>query len=223
MTGSFITTLILLGIWGLFKLWERWSRSKSDQLATRVMNIGAASYSLMVVMKPPSLEVKIGLEALMESVGYEIMGIEAKKEGFVKWNDEIYFETKQLRKGLIELGDAVVFDDPEAVMITDRRAMENFSRDYGCTVMIAIWERVSLTVIFEEYVDGQLLSSTCATAFRPDANNVNTDRELLKKADGDRLKIRLMKKGVDTRALFDSKVLNIIEYRLQDRLSSKRG
>ena len=219
MGTSFITTFILLTIWGVFKLWERWRRSKTDKTLERVMAVQAASYSVMVMLTRPSIEIKTMLEELMKAAGYEITGIKIKKESFDRWNDDLYFDTAHLKKGLVELAGAVVFNDPESVIITNRQAMEKLSEEGQCTVLVAIWERVSSTVIFEGYVNGQLQSATQATAFRPDPRNMNPDRELLKRADGDRLKVRLMKKAVDTRLLFDKTALNIVEYQLNDRFS----
>lgn len=217
MTTSIIVTLSLLGLLGLIKLWEKYQTSESDKILKRVADITSPSFSLMAVLSKPTIEIKTRIENLIESADYEIVELKNKNVSFSKWNDKIYFDTKNLKKGIIELSDSIVFNDPESVIITDREKIKQLSKDLDCKILVAIWERVSMTVMFDEYEYGTLTSTTSVTEDKADKDDIKPNRELLKKADGDKLKIVLMNSGVNIRELFDKDDLNVIEYKLKER------
>lgn len=215
MTASIITTLTLFGLWGLIKLWEKYQRSESDKILKRITEVTTPSYSIMTILTKPTIEIKTRLEKLIESSDYEIAGLINIKGSFANWNDKIYFDTENLRKGIIELTDSTVFNDPESIMITDREKIRQLSKDLNCKVLVTIWERVSMTIIFDEYNCGVLNSTTSVTEGKADNDNKNPKPDLLKKSDGDKLKVVLMNCGVNIKELFDKENLNVIEYKLK--------
>jgi hypothetical protein len=216
MTTSIIVTLSLLGLVGLLKLWEKYQSSDSDKILKRVTDITSPSFSLLTILKKPTIEIKTRLENLIESSDYEITELKNIKISFSKWNDKIYFDTKSLRKGIVELTDSTVFNDPESIIITDREKIKQLSKDLDSKILVTIWERVSMTVMFDVYDRGLLTSTTSVTEGKADKDDINPNGELLKRADGDKLKIVLMNSGVNIKELFDNDELNVIEYKLKD-------
>ena len=223
MTTSFIVTLSLLGLVGLLKLWEKYQGSTSDKILQRVTNTRSPSYGLMIILTKPTIEVKTRLENLIEASDYEIEGLKTLRTRFDKWNDKIYFDRETIRKGIIELTDSVVFNDPEFVVITDRDKIAQLSRDFDCKILVGIWERVSWSVLLHTYDKGQLTSMTSVIEDKADHDNMNPNSELLKSADGDKLKVVLMNCGANIKELFDSDDLNVIEYKLKDTPQNTAG
>jgi hypothetical protein len=173
MTTSIIVTLSLLGVVGVLKLWEKYQSSKSNKILQRVTNINAPSYSLMIIFKKPTIEIKTRLENLIEASGYKIEALKTLKTKFYHWNDDIYFDRKIIKKGIIELKDLVVFNDPEFVVITDQNNIAQLSKDFDCKIIVGIWERVSWSVLLDIYENGQLTSKTSVIEDLADNNNVN--------------------------------------------------
>jgi hypothetical protein len=58
---------------------------------------------------------------------------------------------------------------------------------------------------------------------KADHDNMNPNSELLKSADGDKLKVVLMNCGANIKELFDSDDLNVIEYKLKDTPQNTAG
>lgn len=223
MMTSIIVTLSLAGLVGLLKLWEKYQSWTSDKILQRVTNTKSPSYSLMTILIKPTIEIKTRLETLIEQSDYEIEGLKTFKTRFDQWNDKIYFDRENLRKGIIELTDSVVFNDPEFVIVTDRDRIAQLSKDLDCKIVVGIWERVSWSVLLDIYDRGQLTSKTCVIEDKTDKDNINPNPELLKKSDGDKLKVVLMNSGVNIKELFDNDDLNVIEYKLKDTAQNAAG
>jgi hypothetical protein len=215
MTTSITVTLSLLLLVGLLKLWEKYQNSDSDKILRRVTNIKSPSYSLMTILAKPTIEIKTRLENLIESSDYEIEGLKKLISQFDNWNDRIYFDTNTLRKGIIELTDSVVFNDPEFLIITERDRIKQLSIDLDCKIVVGIWERVSWSVLLDIYERGALISTTSVVDNQADNDNFNPDKELLRKPDGENLKIVLMNYGLNIKELFYNNDLNVIEYKLR--------
>ena len=216
MSPSIIVTLILLGIWGIFKILEKKQRSEPDRILERLNDTQSFPYSLMIILVKPTTEIKTSLEKLFETSGYLIEESKNKKNSFHNWNDEIYFDTKHLNKGIIELTDSVVLNDPESIIITDREKIKQLSKDLNCKILVSIWERVSRTVMFDVYDNGALVSTTSVTDGKADKDNINPDVDLIKRADSEQLKIALTGNGLNTEELFNNYDLPITEYHLRD-------
>jgi len=170
----------------------------------------------MIIFTSKKTDSKLNLKRLIESSDYEIIEINDKKDTFNNWNDNIYFDTKNIKKGIIELNELTVFNDPESIIITDREKIQKLSNDLNCKILIGVWERVSMTVIYEEYEKGKLLTSTTIIDNKPDNANSYVRQELIDKADNESLKNELIGSANGLKELFDDKELNIIEYTLKD-------
>ncbi|HWJ29424.1 MAG TPA: hypothetical protein VNS32_22990 [Flavisolibacter sp.] len=152
------------------------------------------------------------MENLFVSSGYVIERSSNKTDSFGSWNEQIYFDTRQLKKGIIELTQSVVLNDPESVIVTDRELIKQLSKELNCKIFTGIWERISRTVMLDVYQSGKLISATAATEGKADNDNANPDIDLLAKADGDKLKVVLMKHGLNIDELFKKDDLPIVEY-----------
>lgn len=216
MPASIITTLVLLGIVVLFKVLEKKQRSEFNKILKRVADVHSPSYSIMTILSKPSTEIKSRLENLIQSSGYEIDRLTNKTDSFAKWNEKIYFDTKKLKKGIIELTESIVFNDPESVIVTDREIIKQLSKELNCKILTGIWERVSWTVMLDVYEGGHIISATSVTDGKADNDNVNPDNDLLEKADGDKLKVVLRMHGLNIDELFNKDDLSIIEYRMRN-------
>ena len=216
MSASIITTLVLLGIVILFKVLEKKERFESKELLNRLTDTHSPSYSILVILLEPSTDVKTRLENLFVSSGYVIERSSNKTDSFGSWNEQIYFDTRQLKKGIIELTQSVVLNDPESVIVTDRELIKQLSKELNCKIFTGIWERISRTVMLDVYQSGKLISATAATEGKADNDNANPDIDLLAKADGDKLKVVLMKHGLNIDELFKKDDLPIVEFLLRN-------
>lgn len=207
-----ITSLVLLAIWGIIKLLERRNKSKEDKVVNRLLDNSRPSFSLLIIMKKPSPELRLMIQSLIRSSDYTIEGTHQRVLRFVNWNDEIRMETVNLKMGIIEMPNYVLLNDPEGVMIIDRPKMEEFSRDLDCKLVITAWEKVSATVILDVYEGGKLLSATMANEENTECENINPDEHLLNYPDCDTLKSALMKHRINLAELFDSNSIPITEY-----------
>jgi hypothetical protein len=172
----------------------------------------------MAILTSKKTDTKTNLIKLIETSDYKITEITDKKDTFNNWNDKIYFDTKKVIKGIIELSELTIFNDPESIIITDREKNQNLSRDLNCKILIGVWERVSMTVIYEEYEKGKLLTSTTIIDNKPYNANFNVRQELIDKADNESLKKVLIGSANGLKELFDDKELDIIEYTLKDNI-----
>jgi len=216
MTPSLIIKLTILLVLGLLIVWRKSKRNKTNKLISRLSDNSYSSFSLMIIFTSKKTDSKLNLKRLIESSDYEIIEINDKKDTFNNWNDNIYFDTKNIKKGIIELNELTVFNDPESIIITDREKIQKLSNDLNCKILIGVWERVSMTVIYEEYEKGKLLTSTTIIDNKPDNANSYVRQELIDKADNESLKNELIGSANGLKELFDDKELNIIEYTLKD-------
>ena len=207
--------MILLGIFVLLKMFEKRQGSQANKIIKRVADVYSPSYSILIILLKPSTEIKILLEDIYKSSGYEIDRVTNKTDSFAKWNDKIYFDTKKLRKGIIELKESVVLNDPESVLLANHEICKQLSKELNCKILTGIWERISWTVMLDIYEEGNMISTTSVTEGKADIDNVNPDNDLLKKPDGDNLKVVLWKHGLSTDELFNKADLQIIEYRMR--------
>ena len=219
MVTSIIVTLSLWGLVGLFKLFEKWQERKQDKTVQRFTE-SRPSYGIMTIFKPPSQEVREQIERLIIDFGYEITSTTAKNTSFDKWNDHVYFDSKKSKKGIIELDQVVVFNDPEFVVIVYDDQISKLSGILDCRIIVSIWERISSSIIFAEYEHGKLISSTSIVEGKQDGNNQNPHKGLLKHPDEAKLKATLLEKGLNTHELFYKNGLTITEYSLLDREES---
>lgn len=215
MPPSLITTLILLGIFVLFKIFEKRQASQANEIIKRAADVYSPSYSLLIILLKPTTEIKAVLEDLYKRSGYYIDQVTSKTDSFTNWNDKIYFDTKKLRKGIIYLKDSVVLNDPETVLFTNLEIGKQLSKELNCKILMGIWERISWTVMMDIYEEGNLISSTSVTDGKADSDTINPDNDLLKKPDGDNLKVVLWKHGLNTDELFNKADLQIIEYSMR--------
>lgn len=207
--------MILLGIFVLLKMFEKRQGSQANKIIKRVADVYSPSYSILIILLKPSTEIKILLEDIYKSSGYEIDRVTNKTDSFAKWNDKIYFDTKKLRKGIIELKESVVLNDPESVLLANHEICKQLSKELNCKILTGIWERISWTVMLDIYEEGNMISTTSVTEGKADIDNVNPDNDLLKKPEGDYLKAVLWKHGFNTDELFNKADLQIIEYRMR--------
>jgi hypothetical protein len=170
----------------------------------------------MVILAGKKNDTKTNLKKLIESSDYKITEITDKNDTFNNWNDTIYFDAKNIKKGIVELYELTIFNDPESIIITDREKIQKLSNDLNCKILIGVWERVSMTLIYEEYYKGKLLTSTTIIDNKPDNANLNVRQELIDKADNESLKNVLIGSANGLKELFDEKELDIIEYTLKD-------
>ncbi|MEQ8925395.1 MAG: hypothetical protein RLO81_06245 [Fulvivirga sp.] len=215
MPGSVIATLILVGIFLLFKWWNNRDVSESNKVYRRLSESDSQSFSLMVILQHPSLNVKTAIENLINSFDYKIIGISQKTDSFQSWNDKVNNNTNELKKGIIELDNSTVFNDPETVIITDEDKISMLSEVLNCKILVCVWERVSQTIIFDIFDNGNKASSTTIVEnvlMKIDSRNPN--QALIKDGNCNVLKIQMMKNGVDIKTLFESNNLNIDEYNL---------
>tara|TARA_R110002051_G_C8603201_1_gene480761 strand:+ start:112 stop:765 length:654 start_codon:yes stop_codon:yes gene_type:complete len=216
MKSSLIIKLIVIIIFGLFILWKKSKRrNNSNILISRLTDNSNSSFSLMTILTDKKADVKINLKKLIETSDYKIVEIKNKKQTFNDWNDSIYFETENIKKGVVELKELTIFNDPESIIITDKEKIRKLSFDLNCKIIISIWERVSMTVVYEEYEKGSLLTSTTIISNKPYKNNLNSRLEFINDANKKILQKVLIKTANELKDFFDNKELEIIEYTLK--------